>query len=207
MTPINVGDRVRITRRVGERRARQDGSGLIGSVVGKRRSGDPYSRAFWVYTIQPESGGSPVSAYEVVLAPKPEPLTMTAPEPKILVDEKRVQAAQLATEILGKGADLDKLIGLAEFILGAPTTGRMAVSSPPLRQTPRDENIARLRDRLTVDTSKPLELRDSWGDLLTVRRETGRTDDVIGTVKTTEGHTVILTADQRDKLVRYLNAL
>ncbi|WBQ03820.1 hypothetical protein [Kribbella sp. CA-293567] len=208
MTAIN--DRVRITRAVGESRARTDGGGVVGRI----ESIDPSvnRRESVVYGVRSEGTGFIHSAYEVV--PVAEPTPAPEPEAPVLIDQARAQALYAASVVLGghEHALAEDVVRLAEFIIAGEAVQDAVVVNVNATSDPTATVAAAVA---RPDTSRRLHITDNHGDRLTVTRgDFGRhSSRVLATIRTSDGSganpvdVYLRTPAERDELVAYLQAL
>lgn len=207
MTSIN--DRVRITRAVGERRARTDGGGIVGTVEKIRPASRPGETL--VYSVRAETGFLH-SAYDVVRISQPTPTPAPEPEAPVLIDQARAQALYAASVVLGghEHALAEDVVLLAGFILNGTAVRDEVIVNANAEPA---EALAAMLTR--PDMSRRFHHTDSHGDSLTITRgDFGRhSSRVLATIRTSDGSSAnpvdvyLRTPAERDELVAYLQAL
>jgi len=219
-----VGDRVVVIRSADAAHV-----GKIGKVSSLREPGKVYGdtipRVYVVYTADggplieatkvARVAGEPVQAATVTnqvhVVPGTAQIGQLTPVAQIdgqdvYVDVQRLQAAQAAHSIWGKDADLDKLVGTAEWVLGQRTLGTETtgtVGVPPQRTILGQLQV---QDGLSFGVRPPRPadrtLRDKDGDEIGLRLSP--TDGQEVEVAVNGAAIAYATGDNLDALIQYL---
>lgn len=149
-----------------------------------------------------ELAPAPIPARSLSVGPAPKP---AEPEIPVELPMKNLQAATFAHQLLGDDADLDKLIGIAEFVMD-----RRTVESPGLTGTVPIPELRTISAAPTVaPSSNDLVINDRDGDRFTVSHMgVGNTLAKVYIRRASDGvsHAAYLTADDVDAVIARLQA-